>query len=677
MTDTPPSSTKHGAGTAANSQAAALEIGTVISDRYLLVDVLATGGMGAVYKAEHLLLRKWVAVKLLHHQTRNLPEQVLRFEREAIAGAHLQHPNIASATDFGKLPDGSFFLVLEYVRGIPLEEIIQRGAVPAARTVKIARQVAGAIAAAHERGVIHRDVKPHNIMVDPAQGDLVKLIDFGLAKVPLERFETTDRDPKGRGIHRAITQRDMVFGTVAYMAPESAGGMEKVDERSDLYALGIVLYEMLAGRHPFDATERRELFRQQISTPPPPLKLRAPGVEVPRELEAVVMRLLRKEPAERYESARAVIAALDDAMPMLTGRVGSSPGIGEWRDALAGQGGGLLAADAGRGAHPELDDDGSPVVASPVMASPVIASKAVASKAVAPKGVASQAVTLPAVPAPGLSPPQIASTQAAPPQGARPPRPTGSSVFGWIEVRRKRQRFWVIGAGVVLAAGAIAVAAVVLGSLRSADLPPGVPEVVDTSAAAPPPASAASAGAAAQDRERLLSAAKYKEFSSGEEALIRMLQADPAAFRDREVQKAAAAIAVKIAFRTDARADQVFEALEKKLGEGGFDVLYEMVSAHGDSKGAERAMAILKRPEVLGRLAPPLKIAVELREASCKQKPALFDRAGREGDERVTVVLQLLRSPECKPKIGQCCFREDPALERALTALRARLKPRL
>jgi serine/threonine-protein kinase len=598
---------------------AAKEIGTVISDRYRLVELIATGGMGAVYKAEHLLLRKWVAVKLLHRETRNFPEHVLRFEREAIAGAHLQHPNIASATDFGKLPDGAYFLVLEYLRGVPLDRVIRQGALPAARAVKIARQIASALAAAHDRGIIHRDIKPRNIMLDPGQDELVKLIDFGLAKVPVERLSMTDVVAAKAQTSRKITQRDMVFGTVTYMAPEAAEGMDQVDERSDLYALGIILYEMLCGKRPFDGATPVEVFRQQRLEQPPPLKLRNPAVEVPRELEAVVMRLLCKDPTKRYESAQALVAALDEAMPGFAAspREGSSPALGAWRDPPAGS--------ARGGSIPDLP-----------------------------------------------SPAEVAGPGTAPPAEAERER------SGPTPARGRDLRPWAI-AIIALAVGAIGAVALLRGTSTGdapADHPAdsAAPPATSSAPSAAPSGSAPAAGAPQSDRERIVAAAKAKDWIEGEDALIRLLDADPAAFHERDVMKAAAAITVKSAFRGSGRADPIFGALADRLGADGLDVLYEMVSAHGGTQGAERAASLLRRPDLRARAGAPLRIAIELREADCRGKRALFERAGREGDGRALVVLDLLRPPQCQPKVGQCCFQDNAKLDRAMEALRARLR---
>ena len=300
----------------ARDRASAL-VGRVVSERYRIDEVLAMGGMGAVYRAEHIRMRKRVAIKVLHPETENLPDLVARFEREAIAGAHIAHPNVASATDFGRLEDGSYYLVLEYVRGVTLSDLIKQGPLPPARAVQIAKQNRLALDAAHRMGVVHRDVKPRNVMIveqSEEKRDQIKLIDFGLAKVPLDRFSTTgDKDEGDPTWSGTITATGIVFGTVAYMSPETGLGMEAVDARSDLYALGIIFYEMLTGTHPFDAIDPGALFLQQRTQKPPAMRLRAPNIVVPPSLERITMRLLEKAPTSRYADAPALIEALDGA----------------------------------------------------------------------------------------------------------------------------------------------------------------------------------------------------------------------------------------------------------------------------------------------------------------------------------------------------------------------------
>ncbi len=289
-------------------------VGHVISGRYRVVERIATGGMSTVYRGEHIHMLKHVAIKVLDPKAERLPELVQRFQREAIAGAHVQHPNIASATDFGQLEDGSYFLVLEYVSGTSLNHVIAEGPLPVERAVRIGRQVAAALQAAHSLSIVHRDVKPSNIMLLDGQNDVVKLIDFGLAQVRVDQVASIPVAPGRSSIEEPLTGVGIVFGTVAYMAPEASLGMASVDLRSDLYALGIILYEMLAGRHPFDGNEPVQLFLQHRTTPPPPIAMRTPGVTVPPAVEAVIARLLEKDPRLRYQSAADVVGALDGAM---------------------------------------------------------------------------------------------------------------------------------------------------------------------------------------------------------------------------------------------------------------------------------------------------------------------------------------------------------------------------
>src|SRR5580698_1144363 len=229
-------------------------IGLTLSGRYLIERLIGEGGMGAVYLAEHMHIRKRVAVKVLHAEMSRLPEVVARFEREAMAAAHIEHPNVAAATDFGKLDDGSFFLVLEYVEGQGLREAISAGRLELGRALHVMRQIASALWRAHALGIVHRDLKPENVMLvrreeDP---DFVKVLDFGIAKVPVG--ELTNEEPAASaasGAPKILTQLGMVYGTPEYMAPEQALG-QPVDARADLYAVGVMMFEMITGGRPFD-----------------------------------------------------------------------------------------------------------------------------------------------------------------------------------------------------------------------------------------------------------------------------------------------------------------------------------------------------------------------------------------------------------------------------------------
>ncbi|HVY45556.1 MAG TPA: serine/threonine-protein kinase, partial [Minicystis sp.] len=333
MTDVKPPTLLPSSGEAQARERAERLVGRVISKRYRVDAVLAMGGMGAVYRGEHVLMHKRIAIKILHPEIEGLPDLVKRFEREAVAGAHIAHPNVAAATDFGELEDGSYFLVLEYVRGPTLFEIVRRGPLPVRRAVHVARQLASALDACHATGIVHRDLKPRNVMVVEDQGDLTKLIDFGLAKVSVDRLSTLSAEDAARKSleEGRITGMGVIFGTIAYLAPEAAHGMDAVDGRSDLYALGMILYEMLAGKHPFDAVDPIELFKMQRTAPVPPIAERAPAVAVPAAVEAVVTRLVAKDPDARYASGAEVVAALDEALvaagldPVAPARLGSLP----------------------------------------------------------------------------------------------------------------------------------------------------------------------------------------------------------------------------------------------------------------------------------------------------------------------------------------------------------------
>ena len=288
-------------------------IGRVLSDRYRIDGVVATGSMGAVYRGLHLKMRKEVAIKILHPETEGFPDLVARFEREAIVGAHITHPNIALASDMGTFDDGSYFLVLQLVKGRTLRDLVdEEGALPATRAIRLIRQLATALGAAHAKGVVHRDLKPLNVMVTNGPGEMVKLIDFGLARVPVDRVAPLVGEESDR---RSISVPGEVFGTVATMAPEILLGMDAIDERSDLYSLGIIFYELLSGTHPFELGDTNELLIQHRDAAPPPIHARNPSVHVPPALEALVLKLLEKDPAARYQDVTSLLEALDAGSP--------------------------------------------------------------------------------------------------------------------------------------------------------------------------------------------------------------------------------------------------------------------------------------------------------------------------------------------------------------------------
>jgi serine/threonine-protein kinase len=276
-------------------------VGSVLAERYRINALLGAGGMGAVFDAEHLLMRKRVALKLLLPGVSQSGEMVARFEREAMAAANIEHPNVAGATDFGKLPDGSFYLVLEFVEGRNLRQQLAYGPLTPERSLRILEQVASALAKAHGLGIVHRDLKPENVMLVRKDDypDFVKVLDFGIAKVPVESLSGQEIQT-GQG----LTRMGVMYGTPEYMAPEQAMGTG-VDHRADLYALGVMLFEMITGERPFDAENVISLVTMHIVEPPPPLSSRLPaGVSLPDGVEQLVAQLLEKDRERRVQTAR-------------------------------------------------------------------------------------------------------------------------------------------------------------------------------------------------------------------------------------------------------------------------------------------------------------------------------------------------------------------------------------
>ena len=687
-------------------------VGTVLADRYRLDELLGEGGMGKVYAAEHVFMSKRLAVKVLHRELCESPEVVARFRREAMATANIDHPNIASATDCGELPDGSLFLVLELVLGKSLRDEIAAGPMPLARALHIARQIASALTAAHALGIVHRDLKPENVMLvtrgsDP---DFVKVLDFGIAKVPMD---SPDAGSARRAPSAPLTKAGTVFGTPAYMSPEQALG-QSVDNRTDLYALGVITYELLSGVRPFAAKSDSAILGQQLAKPVPAFAERAPGVSIPRQVELMVQKLLARDVGSRFQTAQEVVQAFHDLL---------TPTAAESRQFT------LL--------------DGSPTAflgtAEQVYAGPPAEARAAPAEGAAPAAQLTEPLLVPEAPtqvSPQAPPPkprgpggtlplldaqrsrdlaERAAARSAPtsPAAAMVARGAAaawlalSAVFDSIDKNRRRLPERVrhllrkVPASVLLVAvvvpvwGAMLVPVVLIASARLERSSKAGGSSVAPSAQEPVPdplvaelAEAKKQGHAALQKlaerhptdarvqlELALSHASHSDHGAAVAALGRALAADPETKADPRASEL-----LTVAVRKRDSANAAFELLAGAMGAPGATALYDLsIDQKADAALVARAQKWVVQSGDFSKVAPPnVLVAARLRYGkSCSDRHSLLPKAGEVGDQRALAYLKIMKygggcgrrgHDDCFP-----CMRKDKALDQATEAIQKRL----
>jgi len=281
-------------------------IGMVLQDRYRIVEKIGDGGMGAVYEGEHLMIKRRVAIKVLHPQYAQNEEIRKRFQREAQAATAIGHPNIVEVTDMGKLEDGSAYMVLEFLEGRDwAKDISTQGPQPIGKVAHILTQVCDALTAAHGKGIVHRDLKPENVFLIERGGDpdFAKVVDFGISKIA---------GPEA-GEH-SLTQTGTALGTPYYMSPEQCQGKKDIDQRADIYSMGVMLFQALTAQYPFD-DESYPMLVLKICTQSPPL-LSDYRHDVPPEMQHILQRMLAKDREHRFSSA----AEVKDALAPYLGR---------------------------------------------------------------------------------------------------------------------------------------------------------------------------------------------------------------------------------------------------------------------------------------------------------------------------------------------------------------------
>jgi tRNA A-37 threonylcarbamoyl transferase component Bud32 len=620
-------------------------IGRVIAERYRIEARLGEGGMGAVYRVEHTHMRKRLALKVLHREMIGQSEIVARFEREAMAAAHIEHPNVAGATDFGKLEDGSAYLVLEYVEGKSLRALIDKGPLPMGQAVHVTSQILSALKRAHELGIVHRDLKPENVLLVDKDGDpdFVKVLDFGIARVP------TLGTPKEGDSAGTLTRAGMVYGTPEYMSPEQALG-QPVDGRADLYAVGVMLFEMLTGKRPYDNKDKVALLGQHVAGVIPQPRERAPSLGITEPLEQVVLKLLAKSADARFADAQAGIDALaalgidpSAKAPLLAGAAPGQDGSGA--HAL------VASVDKVRIEVPDVPTLGAP--AAPGDAAQRAATWKRAASVGAVLGVLLAVVLLlrkGGGEADGAD--RARATHApAPAPSASSNEKAATPTFADVDLK-----------GRAMAA---------LGRVTAGEVTVGIGELEALANDHPTDVAVLRALATGYD--------KAKRPVDALATIKRMLAAAPESAGDPSLEPI-----FDDALGNATSVDAAFALLENQMGGEGSKALYDMAyGTRGPNALRLRAQKSLNDPGVMRSMPNAIRAAIDLRSGSgtCAHKRQTLEKYRADLDQRVLVQLKYFQTKTsgCGGffRNGDCyaCLREGKFLDTLVKELDDRLKP--
>ena len=708
-------------------------VGLVLSNTYKVVRILGEGGMGRVYEAQHVRIRgKRFALKTLHPEFTRRKDVLARFQREVEAAASIDSPHVVGVYDVDQTEDGRPFLVSELLEGKELGDYLdQAGKISVGFSVHVVRQICRALTAAHDKGVVHRDMKPENVfLAGDAHDPVVKVLDFGISRLEGQEGNT-------------LTKTGMVMGTPSYMAPEQAKGL-RVDHRADVYSVGAILYQMVTGRIPFDRADATATLAAVLTEEPERPRSIAP--EVPEHIEMIIQRAMARNPDDRYKTMAELDAALS---PYDEAEILDEPSVSMRiripRKSLVDAAG---QARAVSDARPQLLILGTLALAGTVLAllGAVSGGMRLARGGAAPIITGTEALVVGLVLVAAMSTPlvllirQIKLTTWSNTakvleltQGMRWPVVVGFATYGLFAILvRVLETFFLrsplgvawplwdllaallaVLAGVLvylgrgesgfigrmgntaaLSAGTSLVVIVVL----AAAVLRGSPEATAAGVDGAPKADASGqpAGSAAADddddepigidepanttpmkskegymiwSDEVMGSLKLGKTKEAVDALGRLLEVDPEAPKDKNVRLGVLDLTVKACLQNGETCDKMLDLLTSKMGTAGPDVLFELIATKGGTNAQRHAERLLRDEAVRKRGNLAMNVAWELRTApNCDAKKALFGRAKKDGDYRALRELQILKSRrQCRAV--SCCLGTDQDLADTIRAI--------